>query len=331
ALPPTPGATPLACGTGPQARAAAAASQENEPGVRCHWAISPYSPAVNSRAASAGSVPSGHSSALTPAAISCFSCWWVGVSEAWTAAAMVGSCAASARASMSTRQVCGSAVTCAAMAAAMVWRTCRGDPRSVSGSAAIAASTRCMAPQSHSSCIARNKASLLAKYRYGVPLDTPACAATSAIVVVWYPARAKQASPAAMICSRRAARACSAILGTPPVPGPGHVRSGEKGPAAASGDSMPLADGRAAPGCQQPGDPGWRAQNKQRAQQAPVQPVGHPSHHHMPGGVRRTWQVGGEPGQFLPGAPGIRGPHPLAVFVRRQPALREGLIQHTGG
>src|SRR6516165_12475304 len=38
----------------PSARAAAAAPQENEPGARCHWAISPYRPAVNSRAASAG-------------------------------------------------------------------------------------------------------------------------------------------------------------------------------------------------------------------------------------------------------------------------------------
>ena len=35
----------------PSARAAAAAPQENEPGARCHWAISPYRPAVNSRAA----------------------------------------------------------------------------------------------------------------------------------------------------------------------------------------------------------------------------------------------------------------------------------------
>ena len=52
----------------PSASAAAAACQENEPGARCHWAISPYRPAVNSRAASAGSVPAGHSPAWTPAA-----------------------------------------------------------------------------------------------------------------------------------------------------------------------------------------------------------------------------------------------------------------------
>src|SRR5581483_6035200 len=35
-----------ASGSWPTARAAAAACQENEPGARCHWAISPYSPAV---------------------------------------------------------------------------------------------------------------------------------------------------------------------------------------------------------------------------------------------------------------------------------------------
>src|SRR5258708_2723779 len=65
---------PAVPGAWPSARAAAAASQENEPGARCHWAISPYSPAVNSRAASAGSVPAGHSPAATPAAIRLSTC-----------------------------------------------------------------------------------------------------------------------------------------------------------------------------------------------------------------------------------------------------------------
>ena len=148
----------------------------------------------------------------------------------------------------------------------------------------------------------------------------------------------KQASPAAMICSRRAARACSAIFGTPPVPNPDRVRSGENGSAAASGDSMPLTRGRAVPGCQQQGDPDWRAQNEQRAQQAPVQPVGRPRYQPTPGGVHRTRQVGGvcrtrqvvgELGQLLPGPPGVRGPHPLPVFVRRQPAFRECLIENA--
>jgi hypothetical protein len=44
-----------ACGAGPSARAAAAASQANEPGARCHWAISPYTRAVN--ASSSDAVP----------------------------------------------------------------------------------------------------------------------------------------------------------------------------------------------------------------------------------------------------------------------------------
>jgi AcrR family transcriptional regulator len=73
--------------------------------------------------------------------------------------------------------------TCAAIAAATAPSTVRGDCRWPSGSPATAASTRCPAPQSHCSCSARNSACLLSKYRYGIPLDTPACAATSAIVV----------------------------------------------------------------------------------------------------------------------------------------------------
>ena len=54
-------------GAGHPAIAAAAASQENEPGARCHWAISPYRPAVNRRACNAASVPGGHSPAAIPA------------------------------------------------------------------------------------------------------------------------------------------------------------------------------------------------------------------------------------------------------------------------
>src|SRR5579863_97116 len=67
----------------------------------------------------------------------------------------------------------------------------RGDRRPGSASLPTAASTRAASPQSHSSYSAMKSASLPGKYRYGVPLDTPAASATSAIVVAWYPDRAK--------------------------------------------------------------------------------------------------------------------------------------------
>jgi hypothetical protein len=86
---------------------------------------------------------------------------------------------------MSTRQVCGLPVTWAAMADATAASTVAGDRRAGSGSPAMAASTRAARPQSHSSYSARNSASLPGNYRYGVPLDTPAASAISAIVVVW--------------------------------------------------------------------------------------------------------------------------------------------------
>src|SRR6185437_5035483 len=42
-------------------------------------------------------------------------------------------------------------------------------------------------------------------------------------------------------------------------------------------------------------------------------------------------QVGGEPGQLLPGSRGMRLAHPPGVLVRRQPALRERLAQYADG
>src|ERR1019366_7539033 len=53
----------------------ATACQENEPGARCHWAIIPCSVAVISRACRCGSVPPGHSPAVTPASMRAAS-WW---------------------------------------------------------------------------------------------------------------------------------------------------------------------------------------------------------------------------------------------------------------
>jgi Osmosensitive K+ channel His kinase sensor domain len=119
-------------GAGPPASTTGAASQENEPGARCHWAISPYGPEVNSRAASAGSVPAGHSPAAMPAATRFSSC----SSRTWPATV-----AAAAR------------------------RTRRGERRSASGSTATSAFMRLASPQSHCSRRTMNSACLLSKYR----------------------------------------------------------------------------------------------------------------------------------------------------------------------
>ena len=69
-------------------------------------------------------------------------------------------------------------------------------------------------------------------------------------------------------------------------------------------------------------------QQIERAQQAPVQVAGLPLSR-RPEGIRRAGQVGGDPVQVAPGPRGIRGAHPLAVFVPRQPALREPWFEHS--
>lgn len=62
--------------------------------------------------------------------------------------------------------------------------------------------------------------SLLAKYRYGAPTDTPASTATSGIDVWWKPSRAKQRPAADTINARFSARWASVMRGTNHTPLP---------------------------------------------------------------------------------------------------------------